>query len=401
MAASAPSVMVVSASSRAQYIRLDSEDVSNAGPRSRAVDGAICGSLSRRTDRLPTCGRAFGRGKEDWPKMTTDIFRVGIVGCGLIADKLDDVPRLATGRIALPWTHAPAYAMVPDTKIVAAADVNESVVKQFAQRWEVPAVYTDYREMLHRENLDVVSVLVPNFLHCDVTLEAAAAGVKVVVCEVPMTASVEEADRMIRACEEAGTELVVDIGSGRRWAQEYLNAREIIETGEIGDLVTMTATVTGGLLLNGTSLIDMLRFFAGSEVTEVLGWLYDPPSADSEYVDRGASGFMRFENGVEAIFSGRDEKPFVEWDIMGSRGPHSHRQQRTGAPQEERRRASRDGILSLPATLHGQVPPRRDGRGGGCVPSRGTRQHLQRCRRQGGYGDSDGFLRIQRDRRMG
>ena len=104
------------------------------------------------------------------------MFRVGIVGCGLIADKLDDVPRLAPGRIALPWTHAPAYDMVPDTKIVAAADVNESVASQFAQRWGVPAVYTDYREMLHRESLDVVSVLVPNFLHCDVTLEAAAAG---------------------------------------------------------------------------------------------------------------------------------------------------------------------------------------------------------------------------------
>ena len=254
------------------------------------------------------------------PKVGTDIFRVGIVGCGLIADKLDDVPRLAPGRIPLPWAHAPAYAMAPDTKIVAAADLNESVARQFAQRWGVPAVYTDYREMLQRESLDVVSVLVPNFLHCAVTLEAAAAGVKVVVCEVPMTASVEEADRMIRVCEEEGTELVVDLGSGRWWAQEYLNAREIIQTGEIGDLVTMTATVTGGLLLNGTSLIDMLRFFAGSEVTEVLGWLYDPPDADSEYVDRGASGFMRFENGVEAIFNGRDEKPFVEWDIMGSRG---------------------------------------------------------------------------------
>ena len=252
--------------------------------------------------------------------MTTDMFRVGIVGCGLIADKLDDVLRLAPGRIPLPWAHAPAYAMVPDTKIVAAADLNEPAAKQFAQRWGVPAVYTDYREMLHRESLDVVSVLVPNFLHCAVTLEAVAAGVKAVVCEVPMAASVEEADRMIRVCEEEGTELVVDLGSGRWWAQEYLNAREIIQTGEIGDLVTMTATVTGGLLLNGTSLIDMLRFFAGSEVTEVLGWLYDPPDAEGEYVDRGASGFMRFENGVEAIFSGRDEKPFVEWDIMGSRG---------------------------------------------------------------------------------
>ena len=248
------------------------------------------------------------------------MFRVGIVGCGLIADKLDDVPRLAPGRIPLPWAHAPAYGMVPDTKIVAAADLNESVARQFAQRWGVTSVYADYREMLQRESLDVVSVLVPNFLHCDVTLEAAAAGVKVVVCEVPMAASVEEADRMIRVCEAEGTELVVDLGSGRWWAQEYLNAREIIRAGEIGDLVTMTATVTGGLLLNGTSLIDMLRFFAGSDVTEVLGWLYDPPDAGGEYFDRGASGFMRFENGVEAMLNGRDEKPFVEWDIMGSLG---------------------------------------------------------------------------------
>ncbi len=247
-------------------------------------------------------------------------YRVGIVGCGLIADKLDDVPPLAPGRIALPWTHAPAYDMVPGTTIVAAADVNEAVARHFTERWAVPAVYTDYREMLQRENLDVISVLVPNFLHCDVTLAAAEAGVKVVVCEVPMTSSLEEADRMIAACEKAGTELLVDLGSGRWWAQEYLNAREIINTGGIGDLITMTATVTGGLLLNGTSLLDMLRFFAGSEVSEVLGWLYEPPSPDSEYVDRGATGFMRFENGVEAIFSGRDEKPFVEWDIMGTEG---------------------------------------------------------------------------------
>jgi len=249
-----------------------------------------------------------------------EAFRVGIVGCGLIADKLDDVPPLAPGRIAMPWTHAPAYSMVPDMRIVAAADVNDAVAREFAERWAVPAVYNDYREMFQRERLDVVSVLVPNFLHCEVTLAAVEAEVRAVFCEVPMASTLAEADRMIQACAEAGTELVVDLGSGRWWAQEYLSAREIIDTGGIGDLVTMTATVTGGLLLNGTSLLDMLRFFAGTEVTEVLGWLYEPPSTDSEYIDRGASGFMRFENGVEAIFNGRDGKPFVEWDIMGSEG---------------------------------------------------------------------------------
>lgn len=247
-------------------------------------------------------------------------FRVGIVGCGLIADKLDDVPALSPGRVPMPWAHAPAYDMVPDMTIVAAADLNNKAVTEFAQRWDVAAVYDDYREMFKRERLDVVSVLVPNFLHCDVTLAAVDAGVKVVFCEVPMTSTLAEADKMIEACSKSGTELVVDLGSGRWWSQEYLAAREMIDNRTIGDLVTMTATVTGGLLLNGTSLIDMLRFFANSEVTEVFGWLYEPGSADSEYVDRGASGFMRFENGVEAIFSGRDEKPFVEWDLMGSEG---------------------------------------------------------------------------------
>ena len=91
--------------------------------------------------------------------MGTDIFRVGIVGCGLIADKLDEVARLAPGRIPLPWAHAPAYAMAPDTTaIVAAADAQrvggETVRPTLGA---VPAVYTDYREMLQRESLDVVS----------------------------------------------------------------------------------------------------------------------------------------------------------------------------------------------------------------------------------------------------
>ena len=247
-------------------------------------------------------------------------FRVGIMGCGLIADKLDDVPSLAPGRIALPWTHAPAYHMVPDTQIVAVTDVNEKAMGEFAKRWEIPATYTDYREMLQRERLDIVSVLTPNTFHCEMTVAAAEAGVRVVFCEVPMCTNLAEADRMIQACEKAGAQLVVDIGSGRCWAQEYMNAKEIIDTGGIGDIVTMITSITGGLVLNGTSMLDILRFFANSEVTEVLGWLYDMPGPESEYIDRGATGFLRFENGVEAIFNGRDGKPFAEWDIMGTEG---------------------------------------------------------------------------------
>ena len=247
-------------------------------------------------------------------------FRVGIMGCGLIADKLDDVPALAPGRIDLPWAHAPAYHMVHDTQIVAVADVNESAMGEFAKRWEVPATYTDYREMLDREKLDIVSVLTPNFFHAEMTIAAAEAGVGVVFCEVPMCTSLDEADRMIEACKKAGTQLVVDIGSGRWWDREYVSAKEIIDTGGIGDIVTMITSITGGLVLNGTSMLDMLRFYANSEVSQVIGWLYDMPGPENEYIDRGATAFLRFANGIEAIFNGRDGKPFAEWDIMGTEG---------------------------------------------------------------------------------
>ena len=247
------------------------------------------------------------------------MFRVGIVGCGLIADKLDDVPRLAPGRIPLPWAHAPAYAMVPNTKIVAAADLNESVARQFAQCWGVPAVYTDYREMLHRESLDVVSVLVPNFLHCDVTLEAVAAGVKVVVCEVPMTASVEEADRMIRVCEEEGTELgrprqrpLVGPGVPER-PRDHPDGRDR----GLGDHDRDRYGRTAAQRHEPDRHAPFLRGLGGHRRA---GLALRPPGRRQRVRRPGASGFMRFENGVEAIFNGRDEKPFVEWDIMGSRG---------------------------------------------------------------------------------
>jgi len=211
--------------------------------------------------------------------------------------------------------------MVPGTQIVAAVDVNEKTLADFVRRWEIPASYTDYREMLDREKLDIVSILTPNFFHCEMTVAAAQVGVPVVFCEVPMCASLAEADTMIETCEKEGTQLVVCLGSGRWWSQEFIRAKEIIDSGGIGELVTMVTTFTGGVVLNGTSMIDMLRFFADAEVTEVWGWLYDLPPADSEFIDRGGTGFLRFANGVEALVNGRDGKPGVlEWDIMGSEG---------------------------------------------------------------------------------
>jgi predicted dehydrogenase len=75
-------------------------------------------------------------------------------------------------------------------------------LKPFAKRWKIPRVYKDYREMLFKEDLDLVSVCVPNFLHHDVVIAAARAG-KHVFCEKPLATSARDAREMIAACKKA------------------------------------------------------------------------------------------------------------------------------------------------------------------------------------------------------
>lgn len=144
--------------------------------------------------------------------------RVGLIGAGTIAFS----------------AHLPAMRILDDlVELVAVADVREDNAARAAREYGAQAYYSDYRRLLERGDLDVVDICTPEFLHAEQTEAAAAFGLHV-LCEKPMSATVDEADRMIAACKTAGVRLMV--AHSRRFTGRYKRIREAIDRGDIGEV---------------------------------------------------------------------------------------------------------------------------------------------------------------------
>ncbi|MFH0964834.1 MAG: Gfo/Idh/MocA family oxidoreductase [Planctomycetota bacterium] len=137
--------------------------------------------------------------------------------------------------------HANAYRRCPDAAVVAVASRDAERAARFARENAIPEVYGDYREMLAKGGVDLVSVCVPNHLHCEVVLACAAAH-KAIVCEKPLATTSSDAKAMVKAAAEAGVSLMY----AEDWvfAPALLRAREIIAEGALGDLLFLKAKET-------------------------------------------------------------------------------------------------------------------------------------------------------------
>ncbi len=222
--------------------------------------------------------------------MNTRVYRAAIVGCGRKAATLDDEERCRINYSIQPDTHAGACHEVPLVRLVAAADPNAPKRRLMQQRWGVPTVYADYREMLDREHPCLVSVTTRAPLHAQVTIAASAAGVKGVLCEKAMATSLREADAMIEACQRAGTRLIIN--HTRRWHPTYEQALGAVRSGAIGALRTIVGVCPGPLIHNGTHLFDLMRLFGG-DVAWVTGQVHAGPGED-----RPGRAMLQFAGGA-------------------------------------------------------------------------------------------------------
>lgn len=112
---------------------------------------------------------------------------VAIVGCGWVAD----------------WHTRDGLVHIPEHySIVACCDTNPATAKEFATRYGIPNAFTSFEDVVRRPDVDVLSICTPPSLHYDMVLAALKAG-KHVVCEKPLTSSLELADAMIAAAKTA------------------------------------------------------------------------------------------------------------------------------------------------------------------------------------------------------
>jgi predicted dehydrogenase len=194
--------------------------------------------------------------------------KVGLVGSGFIAD-----------------IHAAGFQMVPDAELVAVASPTPGKAAHFARERGIGRAFEDYRDLLALKEIEVVLLGLPNYLHCQATLAAAAAG-KHVICEKPLCRSLEEADQMIDACKKAGVLLMY--AEELCFAPKYVRAKKLVDEGALGRafLVKQSEEHFGPHMpwfwdvdkSGGGVLLDM-----GCHSIEFARWVFGKPAIKSVY----------------------------------------------------------------------------------------------------------------------
>jgi len=227
--------------------------------------------------------------------------RIGVIGCGSIAK----------------YRHLPEYAANKAVEIVAVCDIVEERVNEIAKVYQAKA-YTDYKELLASEQLDAISVCLPNYLHAPVSIDALNNGLHV-LCEKPMATSQEEADAMIEAAKKNGKKLM--IGHNQRFVRSHQLAKQLIESGAIGKIYSFRTAFghpgpegwsvdgreswffekekayIGAMGDLGVHKTDLIRYLLGEEITEVGAFIETSAKGNTD-VDDNAVCALKTESGI-------------------------------------------------------------------------------------------------------
>lgn len=152
------------------------------------------------------------------------ILNVAIIGCGVMGS-----------------LHARIYSNIPHVKLVAVCDVNSRSAKKLASIHKT-RYYLDYKEMLKKEKIGVISITVPTVLHKEVALFCINKGVNVLV-EKPLAISVEESKLITEAAEKK--RVVLTVGHIERFNPAILKLKELILKGAFGRIVSIVVKRVG------------------------------------------------------------------------------------------------------------------------------------------------------------
>jgi predicted dehydrogenase len=154
------------------------------------------------------------------------------MGEGLMSRKTHfSVAVVGAGAIGL--DHIASFNLHPAAKVVALADVSPERAREAAGRFGITEVVGDYRVLLSRPDIDVVSIAVPNYLHASVALDALRAG-KHVMLDKPMTTNARDAARLV--AEASKRKVLLMIGQSMRFPPEVQTARQLVARGVLGDV---------------------------------------------------------------------------------------------------------------------------------------------------------------------
>lgn len=247
----------------------------------------------------------------------TKKLKVGVIGAGGIFQ----------------WAHSGPLLNHEELELAAICDINKDKAESAAREFGIPKVYTDYKELIANEDIDIVDICTPNVYHSEIAVAALEAG-KHVFCEKPDAVNPAEAIKMQEAADKSGKVLMVMRNNRFRPASQYI--KRFIDEGNMGEIYAgrcgwirrrgipgkggwfTTKELSGGgpLIDLGVHFIDLAIWFMGNpKPVSVVGATYtkfaDSDVEQSEHSKFGeksdegtfdvedlAIGFIRFDNGA-------------------------------------------------------------------------------------------------------
>jgi xylose dehydrogenase (NAD/NADP) len=227
---------------------------------------------------------------------------------------------------------APGITASPLTELVGIASRSQTRAEKAAQTLGAPQAFGSYAALLASEEIDAVYISLPNAMHAEWIIRAAEAG-KHVLCEKPLTATVREAERAVRACEKAGV-LLMEAFMYRHHPQHRV-VTEYMTQGRIGDVTVVTAqfsfvlppsddirwqgALAGGALMDiGCYCINAARYlFRAEPLSARAFWIWE----DTLQVDSATLALLAFPGNRSASFTCSMLLPRVQrYDVLGTEG---------------------------------------------------------------------------------
>jgi UDP-N-acetyl-2-amino-2-deoxyglucuronate dehydrogenase len=224
------------------------------------------------------------------------------------------------GAGVISTSHANAITGNPRAEFVAVCDIEKAKADQLAAKYQIASVFTDYEEMLKRDDIDVINVCLPSGLHSEFTVAAAQAG-KHILCEKPLDITQEAMNRMIQETRSRKSKLGVIYQ--RRTLPAAIATRQAIQEGKLGRMVLGDAYLKyhrsleyylsagwrgtwamdgGGALMNqGVHGVDLIQWMMGG-IQSVFA--YSSALVRDIEVEDTAVAAVKYKNGAYGVIQG-------------------------------------------------------------------------------------------------
>jgi len=228
------------------------------------------------------------------------MWKIGIIGAGAVTRK----------------SHLPAYKTMEEIHVKAIADIDFEKCKRVARQFKIERTYSDYREMLEKEPLDIVVINTPTPTHREIALEALRTGVHVLV-EKPLASSLGEAADIAYEARRRGLKLTVV--QNYRFFESVRKAYSRVSSGYLGSIVGLRGeafshlpimwtrsrwhySLKAGLLLDyAAHIIDLVAYFSDSEPVSI--YAIGKDCFGNMGIYNYSSILVRFKSGMSAVIT--------------------------------------------------------------------------------------------------